>query len=159
MRKYYLAYGSNLNLEQMKIRCPTAKPIGNTCISGYRLVFKGDEDDYAYLTIETDKDSFVPLGLFELSSNDISSLDSYEGFPKFYSKRFLPVEINNKRKKALVYIMNEGFDYHLPSTEYVKTCMEGYRDFGFNKELLKRAVEFTHQNMVIEKQDDQELEL
>ena len=28
MKEYYLAYGSNLNLEEMKFRCPTAKAIG-----------------------------------------------------------------------------------------------------------------------------------
>ena len=28
MTKYYFAYGSNLNKEQMKFRCPKAKAIG-----------------------------------------------------------------------------------------------------------------------------------
>ena len=33
--KLYLAYGSNLNLEQMANRCPTAKVVGNSKINGY----------------------------------------------------------------------------------------------------------------------------
>ena len=32
-KKYYLAYGSNLNLEQMAFRCPNAKPIDAIKIS------------------------------------------------------------------------------------------------------------------------------
>lgn len=28
MKRYYLAYGSNLNVRQMKYRCPTAKIAG-----------------------------------------------------------------------------------------------------------------------------------
>ncbi len=31
-KKYYLAYGSNLNIRQMRYRCPGAKPIGITVI-------------------------------------------------------------------------------------------------------------------------------
>ena len=30
MSKYYLAYGSNLNIEQMKKLCPLSTPIGPT---------------------------------------------------------------------------------------------------------------------------------
>ena len=63
---------------------------------------------------------------------DIFSLDSYEGYPTLYSKIYIPVKINNKKKKALIYIMNDDFDYHIPSIEYIKTCMEGYKDFGFD---------------------------
>ena len=39
--KYYIAYGSNLNLEQMARRCPTAKMIGSTTLKNYRLMFRG----------------------------------------------------------------------------------------------------------------------
>ncbi|MGN1231560.1 MAG: gamma-glutamylcyclotransferase, partial [Anaerotignum sp.] len=28
MKKYYIAYGSNLNVRQMKFRCPTARIVG-----------------------------------------------------------------------------------------------------------------------------------
>ena len=147
MKKYYLAYGSNLNLKQMEYRCPTAQSIGIINLTGYRLIYRGNADDFAYLTIEPDKDSFVPLGLFELSSFDIYSLDSYEGYPTIYSKMYIPVQINGKNKKALIYVMNDGFDYHLPSIQYVKTCMDGYKDFGFDTDILRKALRDTYQNL------------
>ena len=37
MRRYYLAYGSNLNVGQMKFRCPTARIIGTSFINDYEL--------------------------------------------------------------------------------------------------------------------------
>ena len=40
-RRLYVAYGSNLNLEQMKYRCPTAKLVGTGVINDYELQFKG----------------------------------------------------------------------------------------------------------------------
>ena len=41
MSKIYVAYGSNLNLEQMSFRCPTAKLIATGMIDNYELQFKG----------------------------------------------------------------------------------------------------------------------
>ena len=51
MKRYYLAYGSNLNIRQMRYRCPGAKPIGITAIPDYQLLYKGSKTG-AYLTIE-----------------------------------------------------------------------------------------------------------
>ena len=49
-KRYYLAYGSNLNKAQMQKRCPGAKPIGKGLLEGYELFFKGSKTGY-YLTI------------------------------------------------------------------------------------------------------------
>ena len=49
--KYYLAYGSNLNVKQMRSRCPCATPIGTAEIPDYELLYKGSKTG-AYLTIE-----------------------------------------------------------------------------------------------------------
>lgn len=35
MAKLYVAYGSNLNKEQMRYRCPAAKFVGTGIIEGY----------------------------------------------------------------------------------------------------------------------------
>ena len=40
--KYYLAYGPNLNLVQMRQRCPNARVVGYTYLFGARLVFRFD---------------------------------------------------------------------------------------------------------------------
>ena len=37
--KYYLAYGPNLNLVQMRQRCPNARVVGYTYLFGARLLF------------------------------------------------------------------------------------------------------------------------
>lgn len=146
-KKYYLTYGSNLNLQQMKYRCPTAKPIGKINLEDYRLMYKGSEDNYAYLTIEKSKGSELPLGLFEVSYLDILSLDKYEGYPNLYSKFYIPIQVEGKKKKALIYIMNNGYDYHISSEEYVTTCLEGYDDFEFDINILNQALYDTIDNL------------
>lgn len=139
-KNYYLAYGSNLNLNQMSYRCPSAKLLGSVILKDYRLVYKGHADYYAYLTIEKYKGSMVPLGIFEVSNLDILALDSYEGYPALYSKSYIPVKIGEQTKEALIYIMNKNFDYHLPRVEYIETCLEGYRHFGFDHVILDEAL-------------------
>ena len=43
--KYYVAYGSNLNREQMAHRCPEAKLVGTGMLSNYEMVFRGNKSN------------------------------------------------------------------------------------------------------------------
>jgi len=147
MKKYYLAYGSNLNINEMAFRCPLAKKVGTVNIKDYRLVYKGSSDLYSYLTIEECQGYNVPLGLYEVSFFDVFLLDKYEGYPELYSKFYIPIKIDNKDIEALIYIMNEKFDYYLPSLDYVRRCIKGYEDFGFDKTILDTALLDTIENM------------
>lgn len=42
-KKYYLAYGSNLNIHKMKERCPNAKAISKVLLNNHRLVYRGGD--------------------------------------------------------------------------------------------------------------------
>lgn len=52
--KYYVAYGSNLNREQMAHRCPDAKLVGTGVLSNYEMVFRGNKSN-AVATVRTKK--------------------------------------------------------------------------------------------------------
>ena len=143
--KYYLAYGSNLNMEQMQWRCPDAKPLGTAEISGYRLIFKGSSSG-AYLTIEQEAASSVPVAVWAVSEADEARLDRYEGFPRFYYKKELDITytgmVSGKKRKvrAFVYIMHEDRSFGIPSKMYMDICREGYDDFGLDRTVLKKAL-------------------
>ena len=146
-KKYYLAYGSNLNIRQMRYRCPGAKPIGITVIPDYELLYKGSKTG-AYLTIEPKKNGIVPIAVWEVTEADEKRLDAYEGCPTFYYKKALrlPVKLaNGKTKKltAFVYIMHEERKLGVPSMGYIRTCEEGYRNFGFDTKFLDAAYEIS----------------
>jgi len=125
--KHYLAYGSNLNLEQMAFRCPDALPVGSAEIQGWQLAFRR-----GYLTIEPAEGSAVPVGIWLISEQDEKSLDRYEGFPRFYRKEYIETEIPyyDEARPCLVYIMNDGYPVQKPSPEYLLTVAKGYSDFG-----------------------------
>lgn len=143
--KLYLAYGSNLNIVQMIIRCPDAKFYGTAEIKDYELLFKGSKTG-AYLTIERRKGSNVPVGVWAVTERDISALDRYEGFPAFYYKKEFRQQIWGRDSEDLgvrdffAYIMHEDRRIGIPSPVYINTCREGYKDFGFDINILMDAV-------------------
>ena len=60
MKKLYIAYGSNMDEEQMAFRCPTATLVGTAIVEGYELMFKGSRTG-SYATIEPKEGSIVPV--------------------------------------------------------------------------------------------------
>lgn len=149
MKKYYLAYGSNLHIEEMKRRCPFAIPVGATAIKDYRLVYKGTKQ-VSYLTIEECEGSIVPVGVYEITAIDEHNLDYYEGTPTLYSKQTIKVPLYGQEIEAIVYIMNPKYSYNLPSHSYISRCLQGYIDFHFNYEILNQALETTINNIAKE---------
>ena len=141
MKKYYLAYGSNLNIAQMQFRCPDAVVAGTAVIPDYELLFKGSLTG-AYLTIEPKQGSQVPVGVWEVSRADELKLDRYEGFPSFYYKKEIRIPVadirtgKTKLHDAFVYIMHEDRKLGVPTSFYMRTCLEGYKDFGFDTDFL-----------------------
>lgn len=151
-KKLYIAYGSNLNLSQMKYRCPTAKVIGSYEIRDYELVFRGFENS-AVATIEASEGSKVPVLLWEIQIEDEKELDRYEGYPSFYGKENFEIEINDKTVSAMVYIMTQGYELGIPSENYRKAIEEGYIDAGFDKTVLKDAIDKTKSKMEAQMKD------
>ena len=147
MKLYYIAYGSNLNLADMKKRCPEAVLVGIGLLPNYRLVFKGIRDNYSYLTIEKEDNCTVPIGIFELEKNNIKQLDCYEGYPNLYHRKMMNIKLGNTLVTGLIYIMNDNYTYHLPSRTYLRTCFEGYKDFSFNSNFLAIAYQTTKKEM------------
>ena len=140
MKKYYLAYGSNLNVHQMKYRCPTARIVGTAVIRDYELLYKGSKTG-SYLTIEKKKGGVVPVAVWEVTAADEYSLDIYEGYPNFYYKKNMKIRLSEAGKMidAFVYIMHEERKIGVPSLSYVSTCLEGYISFGFDEHYLSEA--------------------
>ena len=144
-KRYYIAYGSNLNIPQMRMRCPGARIIGTSVIPDYELLFKGSKTG-SYLTIEPRAGASVPVAAWEVSEDDELALDHYEGFPTFYYKAEMVLPIKGirsgkvRRRRVFVYIMHEERSIGLPSASYVRVCREGYQAFGFDENFLMGAI-------------------
>lgn len=142
--RYYIAYGSNLHVAQMRRRCPDAVAVGTAWLDNYRLAFRGSKTG-AYLTILPDKRTRVPVGIWAISEDDERNLDRYEGYPTFYGKHDETITLQRfdgttEQVTAMVYTMRADAPKGTPSQSYVNTCSVGYDCFGLPQEYLLRAV-------------------
>ena len=140
MGKFYIAYGSNLNLAQMSARCPSARVYAKGVLNNWELVFRGAKRN-SHATIERKPGSTVPVLVWEIQPIDEYRLDIYEGYPCYYFKKNIMVDIEGRKKKAMVYIMDEQQLPGRPSASYVETIRQGYTDNDMDISILEKSLE------------------
>ena len=146
MKKYYIAYGSNMDERQMATRCRDAVLVGTGFIQGYELLFKGSLTA-CYATIEPKVGSCVPVTLWPISKADEKRLDRYEGYPTFYYKRDVEVQTKDGTITGLVYIMHEDRHCGVPFPWYYEQMDRDYQKFGFDRAILKKALAISKERM------------
>ena len=136
----YAAYGSNMNIKQMKVRCPGSRIIGNGKLKGWKLVFNVYAD-----VIKGEPDDVVPVVCWDIAENDWERLDIYEGFPIYYIKEIVDIDLDDGRKeKGIVYVMAaDRKGIYPPFREYLKICLQGYKDNGIDIKPLHDALKYT----------------
>lgn len=140
MSKLYIAYGSNLNLNQMAFRCPSARIHGAGILNNWELVYRGRKNN-AHATIIKKKGSMIPVLVWEITESDEYQLDLYEGFPTYYFKQNIMVDLDGKQKKGMVYIMDRRQLPGKPSLQYINTIKQGYLDNSFDVKLFFKSLE------------------
>lgn len=143
MGKLYAAYGSNLNIAQMALRCPTARIYGTGLLNNWELIYRGSMTG-SYATIRRKRGSIVPVAVWNIEKGDEDNLDKYEGYPRFYFKQNVMVDFPNGKKKAMVYIMDSGRLPGIPSHQYIQTIREGYIVNGLDILYLEQSLFLNH---------------
>ena len=138
-KKYYIAYGSNLSVEQMAQRCPDVRIVGQAVLEDWELAFHG------CATILPNKGKNTPVLVWEISERDEKNLDIYEGFPTYYRKEDLNIELlregaESEMVTAMVYIMENDFGHRAPSRYYYNVLHDGYKAFHFPMHILEGAL-------------------
>ncbi len=130
----YFAYGSNLNLFQMKRRCKDSIFLKKYELKGYRLNFRSK---YRAADIEKSKNSLVPGALFEISKSDEKKLDVYEDYPILYNKLYFTYY----NKTVMTYIMVNKTEFRYPTERYLNVVKQGYKDCKLDTKYLKIALQ------------------
>ncbi len=146
MKRYYIAYGSNMDERQMATRCRDAVLMGTGSIQGWELLFKGSLTG-CYATVEPKHGSAVPVTVWAISKADEKRLDRYEGYPAFYYKKVIEVQMEGGTVKGLVYIMHEDRHCGVPFPWYYQQMARDYRKFGFDPAILRRALAISKERM------------
>jgi hypothetical protein len=117
----YFAYGSNMDSEQMKKRCPNYKYIGKGFLSDHTIAFTR----YSITRNSSVADVIQKTGelvwgiLYRLTEEDITRMDRHEGHPNIYARKTVTID----------KVSNDHFAYNnaiLPSNEYEKVSAEIY---------------------------------
>jgi gamma-glutamylcyclotransferase (GGCT)/AIG2-like uncharacterized protein YtfP len=144
-KKLYIAYGSNLNREQMAFRCRGARPVAKSWLHDYRLVFQGRKFG-AHANVIPEAGQDVPVVVWEIDRFDEMALDRYEGVKGgYYTKETMTVEVDGKMREALIYIMSPN-PYGIPDDFYLETIALGYKDFNLDVRILNDAVKHAHRH-------------
>lgn len=131
----YIAYGSNLSVEQMAHRCPEATIVGPGWLHDYKLEFR----THANVVPAMGQD--VPVLVWKITEEDRAALDRYEGFPAYYIRKTVPVELDGKTVEAMVYVMTEKKRRLPPSCGYLAVILSGYAEFGFSPAPVAQALD------------------
>ena len=129
----YFAYGSNLNLSQMKRRCKDSVFLKKINLENFRLTFRSR---YRAADIESKKNSLVAGGLFEISKSDEKKLDLYEDYPILYKKYYFILD----GRKVMTYTMVKKTPFRFPTERYLNVVKRGYLDCKLDKKFLNRAL-------------------
>lgn len=135
--EYYIAYGSNLNMREMSLRCPTAVPVGGCTLKNWQLLFCG------YATVIPLEGAQTPVAVWKIDEECEAALDEYEVYPSLYRKEYVDVTVEGRTLSAMVYLMNTDEPAMPITSSYLDIIDKGYEDFGLDKEYLVRALEYT----------------
>lgn len=101
----------------------------------YKLVFTGISKEWGggVATIAPSNGNQVVGAIYDISEEDLYSLDDYEGYnkiPKVYNRKyFIVTGENGKTFEAISYFKIGKLIETLPSNEYIAVIKEGYRDW------------------------------
>ena len=135
--RFYYAYGSNLNLDQMEARCPSAQIYKKFNVRGYRLVYRYSASG-AYATLIKDETAETPMVVYKISEKHEFTLDNYEGYPVYYKKK----EISVKGIKGIIYIMPDSAEIGKPKEEYLERIRKGYMQHKLNLDLFYSSIAY-----------------
>ncbi|ADE19958.1 gamma-glutamylcyclotransferase family protein [Mycoplasma crocodyli] len=137
---YYLAYGSNLSTKHMKSICPSAQFVKTLNLLGFKLEFRGREQNNGYLTIADSENGYVRSVIYLIDKKDLPKLDEYEDYPNLYEKEEFELKIDDVSRDVLTYIMKDNFKHYYPSKEYLEILHEGYKEHGYSTFTIDRML-------------------
>jgi len=148
----YFAYGSNLDPEQMKSRCPSHRVVGLAELKEHRLVFPLFSQRWGggVASVQPAHGASVWGMLYELTDADLAALDAIEGFVgpgnqhNVYDRESISVDLARaddgsfpRRVRAAIYLARPS-NPSPPSPRYLETMLRGARHHRLPEEYITR---------------------
>jgi gamma-glutamylcyclotransferase (GGCT)/AIG2-like uncharacterized protein YtfP len=133
----YFAYGSNMDLEQMKARCPGTRVMGVAHLSHYRMAFTRWSRSWKSGTADIlpDFGKTVFGALYDLSLDDLKKMDKFADYPNSYIRQDVFVNFGDERLPALTYVARR-LGVFLPSKSYIGKMVRGAESHEISEEYI-----------------------
>ena len=125
----YFAYGANMHPGHMQWRCPQAQALGAFILRDWELKF------YCHATVEPRQGAECPGVLWRITAECEQSLDQFEGFPYYYTKRTWIQD----GTQFFFYEMNEPKSGR-PGSGYVQDIRESYDFWRIDRQYLTQKI-------------------
>ena len=131
----YFAYGSNLDEDRIKKRCPSAQKISEGELKGYKLGFQNNNRSKIVANIiESPGDSVKGIIYRIPEEEDWRTLDHCEGHPHVYKRQIVNIidKLNGREIECITYIMGQSYGdgekrkYGIPEIGYLRHILKGY---------------------------------
>ena len=145
----YFAYGSNLDLAQMKQRCPLAKFVCRAKLAAYRLAFTINDGERrcGVADVLPDKSKDVWGVVYEFPDNELKDLDKKEGYKpdrpneqNEYTREDHYVWREGDAKQPLLVALYRGhpqLDPPLPSDDYKNLIVDGAKHWNLPAQYIR----------------------
>ncbi len=115
----YFAYGANMDIAAMAMRCPGAKPLGVARLPRHRFIVTTD----GYASVVRDPRTEVHGVLWDLALSHVRVLDKFEDVDRgLYTKIMQPVIAAGGPRRALVYVAASS-TVGVPRTGYLESVI------------------------------------
>jgi len=138
----YFAYGMNTNLDQMATRCPGAVSLGPAWIDNYEFVFRTHAD------IAKSAGSICYGVLWDIEPEHLQALDALEGYPYYYTRFRVRVNLSDHSVYALTYQMNDQTYIQAPGAGYLEMITEGYQQNSVPTTQIDHAINMTCSSLI-----------
>ena len=138
MATLYFAYGSNMDVAAMRVRCPTARVVGRAILPRHRFVIMPE----SYANVVADPANDVQGLLWEAGEADMRALDDYEEVDAgLYTRIPLVVLCDAHRASPAIVYVGRG-EGGRPERSYIEGVVAAARDVGLDAAYVARLAAF-----------------
>lgn len=143
----YFAYGSNLLIQRLTARCPSARLLGRATLEGHRVGFAkfSQVDLSGKATVLAAPGAAAEGVVYELSPEDLGVLDAIEGVGTGYDRHdAVTVRLDGRPLEVCTYVATAPEERHLPFDWYMALILAGALQHGLGPAATARLVAFGH---------------
>lgn len=149
---FYFAFGSNLDPDQIRERCPAHRTVGLAALHDYRLIFPLYSERWGGggASVQLHHGDIVWGVVYDLTEEDLAALDGFEGYRgpgdqhNIYERQVVTVELTRpddgsvpRRLRAFAYMAHFS-NPSPPTRRYLDTILRGARHHRLPEEYVAK---------------------